>query len=129
MSMIILDARRIKAYEYLKILGEAAGKEEEFLEELWGELYTDDELMGEFMYYLDHHSLFGAIECSGYSLTDLYFYLMRLYELGQDIGKNYADCNKETLVLDCFHMMSQMKKDPAPYIRKLERGLGMDRVI
>ena len=51
---------------------------------------------------------------------------MRGFEIGQDIGKNYQDCNKDALVLECFMMMAKMIKDPAPYISKLQKGLGMD---
>ncbi len=43
--MIILDARRIKAYEYLGELGKIAGRDESYLEELWGECLRNDGLM------------------------------------------------------------------------------------
>ena len=126
--MIILDARRVKAYECFTQLGEYAGKEEAYLENLWLELVSDDELMGAFMYYLDHHSLSDAVACRGYDLTDLYFYNMRQYEMGQDIGKNYADCNKEGLVLDTFLLMAKFRREPEKYLSKLEGGPGMDRM-
>ena len=124
--MIILDARRIKAYECLKQLAEAAGKDEDYTEELWGELLFNEELMGAFMFYLDHHSLFDGISCRGYGLTDLYFYNMRRFEMRQDIGKNYSDCDKEALSLDTFLMMGRMMREPDKYLPKLEGGPGMD---
>ncbi len=126
--MIIFDARRMMAYERLKELGALSGKDEDFLEELWAEFIADAELLGAFAYYLDNHSLYDGIECEGYGLTDLYFYNMRSYEMGQDVGKNYADCDKEALVLDTFLLMAKMRRDPQKYVRKLESGLGMDRV-
>lgn len=124
--MIILDARRIKAYECLEELGKIAGKEEEYLEELWGEFLMNDDLMGAFMYYLDHHTFNDTVQCEGYGLTDLYFYNMRLVELRQDIGKNYADCNKEGMALDTFLLMARMLRDPGKYVRLLEGGTGND---
>lgn len=124
--MIILDSRRIKAYEYLGELGKIAAMDEEFLEELWGEFIQNDELMGAFMYYLDNHSFFDGMKCKGYGLTDLYFYNMRKYEVRQDIGKNYADCDKEALALRTFMLMAKMIKDPEEYLPRLEGGLGMD---
>ena len=127
--MILIDARRIKAYERLMQLCEACGKTEEFAEELWMEMVADEGLMGEFMYYLDHHSIFGQLECRGYTLTDLYFYNMRQFEMMQDVGKNYSDCDKEELVLDTFMDMAGMMKDPEKYIKKLSEGLGMDLVM
>ena len=126
--MIILDARRIKAYECLAELGKIAGKEEDFLEELWGEFLMSEDLMGAFMYYLDHHTFNDSVQCEGYGLTDLYFYNMRRIEMRQDIGKNYADSNKEALALDTFYLMAQMMKDPQKYIKHLEAGPGADRL-
>ena len=111
--MIILDARRIKAYDTLNEIGRAAGKDTGFLDRLWTEMCADNGFKDE-------------LKCCGYGLTDLYFYLMRRFEVSQDIGKNYADCDKEALVLETFDMMVQMKKDPEPVIRRLEEGLGMD---
>ncbi|MCR5251629.1 MAG: hypothetical protein K6E50_13585 [Lachnospiraceae bacterium] len=126
--MIILDARRVKAYEYLYSLGSEAGKDEDYLEELWGELLSDSDLMGAFMYYLDHHGFYDGIECEGYGLTDLYFYNLRKHEVRNDAGKNGADCNKEGLALDTFLSMARMRKDPGDFIRRLESGPGMDRL-
>ena len=126
-AMIILDARRMKAYEYLGELGKFAGKDEDFLDELWGEFLMNEELMFAFMHYLDEHSLSDNIKCEGYGLTDLYFYNMRRFEMKQDIGKNYADCDKEALVLDTFLLMARMIKAPEDYVRRLESGPGMDR--
>ena len=124
--MIILDARRIKAYDTLNEIGRAAGKDTGFLDRLWTEMCADKELYTEFVYYLENHGFKDELKCCGYGLTDLYFYLMRRFEVSQDIGKNYADCDKEALVLETFDMMVQMKKDPEPVIRRLEEGLGMD---
>ena len=116
--MIIYDARRIKAYEYLGTLCEYCGKDDEFKEGLWEELILDVELMGEFMYYLDNHSILDSMRFKGYSLTDLYFFNMRRAEVRQDIGKNYADCDKEAMVLDTFRLMAAFKKDPEKYLKK-----------
>ncbi len=124
--MILYDARKIKTYEYLGVLCEIANKDNDFKEELWQELILDTELMGEFMYYLDKHSFRDSMSFEGYTLTDLYFYNMRRQEIRQDIGKNYADSNKEAMVLDTFMMMAMFKKQPDKYRKKLEDSLGMD---
>lgn len=95
MTMIVLDARRVKAFECLQELGKAAGRDSAYLDMLWGEFLADAELMGAFTYYLDHHSLSDSISCEGYGLTDLYFYNLRMAEMDRDIGKNGSDCDKE----------------------------------
>jgi len=127
--MILLDTRRLQAYEYLLQIGKAVGLKEEQLDGLWGEFLQDEELMSAFIYYLDHHTMHDGIRCEGYGLTDLYFYNLRRTEMRQDIGKNFSDSDKDLLALETFSMMAKMKKDPAEYVKKLENGLGMDTVM
>lgn len=128
MNGILYDARRIKAYEGMQKLSEYAGKSEEFTAKLWESLLLDKDMMQEWMYYLDHHILLDKVVCEGYSLTDLYVWQMKRYNLMQDTGKNTPDCNKEAMVLDAFSAMFCMKKEPALYKKRLEQGQGMDRL-
>lgn len=128
MNGILYDARRIKAYEGIQKLSEYAGKSEEFTAKLWESLLLDKDMMQEWMYYLDHHILLDKVVCEGYSLTDLYVWQMKRYNLMQDTGKNTPDCNKEAMVLDAFAAMFCMKKEPALYKKRMEQGQGMDRL-
>lgn len=128
MGGIVYDARRIRAYEGLLALGEYTGKSAEWLDELWGKLILDDGLMKEFMFYLDHHAFCDEVKCRGYGLTDLYVWQMDRYNLIRDSGKNTEACNKEAMVLNAFHTMIEMKKDPDDYIRRLTAGQGMDQL-
>ena len=102
MNGIVYDGRKIKAFEGLLALGEYAGKEERWISELWEALVLDEELMKEFMYYLDHHTLLDQVKCRGYALTDLYVWQMDRYNLIRDVGKNTSCCNKEAMVLNAF---------------------------
>ncbi len=128
MANLVLDMRKVKAYEHLNTLGEFALRSREFIDGLWRELLLDTDLMQDFMYYLDHHSFCDRTKCRGYSLTDLYFYKIRKYDVKRDAGKNNPDCNKEGLVLDAFMMMAEMKRAPEKYINRLSdaMGQGMD---
>ncbi len=128
MNGIIYDARKIKAYEYLLVLGEYAGKDVQWLGTLWEGLLADHGQMKEFMYYLDHHTFCDEDRCMGYGLTDLYVWQMDRYNLIRDIGKNTECCNKEAMVLNAFWTMQQMKKDPGTYLRRLTSGEGMDHL-
>lgn len=128
MNGIVYDARKVKAYEGLLALGEYAGKDEKWLEELWEGLVFDEALMKEFMYYLDHHTFCDEDTCRGYGLSDLYVWQMDRYNLIRDIGKNTSACNKEAMVLNTFRTMLQMKKDPDNYVRRLTTGEGMDQL-
>ena len=128
MNGILYDARRIKAYEGFQALGKYAGKDTGWLEDLWTELVLDEDLIMEFMYYLDHHTLLDRVKCRGYGLTDLYVWQMDRYNLIRDIGKNTEACNKEAMVLNAFRTMLDMQKDPDGYLKRLTAGTGMDQI-
>lgn len=127
MSGILLDARLLLALEALEEIGEYAGREKKWLEELWSELMAEPGLMKEFMYYVDHHTFEDRFDCRGYHMTDLYVFQMSRYNLIRDIGKNTQSCNKEYLALGAFHDMAAMIKEPDKYVKKLSDGPGMDR--
>ena len=116
--MIILDARRVKAYDVLNRMGKNAGKEKEYIDGLWDKLSTDKDLYDEFVFFVENSCFQDKVKVGGYAMTDLYFYLMRCYEIKQDIGKNYADCDKDGLALDAFVMMSEMQNNPEPFRRR-----------
>lgn len=125
---IIYDARRIKAYEGFLALGEYAGKDSQWLSELWEGLLADEGMMKEFMYYLDNHTLLDEVKCYNYALSDLYVWQMDRYNLIRDIGKNTSACNKEAMVLNAFRTMLDMQKDPDTYLKRLTSGRGMDQL-
>lgn len=128
MNDIILDARRIKAFEAFTELGEYTGKEAGWLDELWGMLISRDELMTEFMYYIDNHSLLDNVSVSGISLTDIFVNQMGKYNLINDTGKNSRECNKETMILNSFYSMGKLMEDPDKYIKGYFEDPGMDRL-
>lgn len=127
MSQIILGTEKMKAYQGLSMLCEYAGKSEEWCDGLWIAVLTDQELYGEFLYYLEHHCFADRIRAAGYSLTDLYVWQMGQDNLLRDTGRNTESCNKEEMVLRAFETMAKMRKDPSLYERKLAEDPGLDR--
>ena len=128
MAGIVYDARRIKAYEGLLAVGEIAGQPKEWCDMLWGEIIVAPELLEELIYYLEHHCLTENVKCCGYSMIDLYVWQMNRYNLIKDLGKNTAECNKETMVLRSFRTMIELMKNPEEYLKRLREGRGMDRL-
>ena len=128
-SAIIFDQSRLKVYDGLLRLCEYAGQSEVWCNTLWGELLTDVQLYGAFVYYLEHHELPETPKCEGYSLTDCYVWQMEQDNLRRDTGKNTGQCNKEDMVLQAFMTMAQMKRTPEKYIRKFNDGRGMDQTM
>lgn len=65
MSNIIIDARLLKAYDALNEIGRFTGRDEEFIENLWSEFSQNEDLMSEFIYYLDNHCFCDKAKCKG----------------------------------------------------------------
>lgn len=126
MSNIVIQTTFIKIYGYLQELCRIADRTEEWGDELWQKLINESKLLEEFTYYLENHTFKDEMNIGGYCLSDLYVHQMDKYNLVREIGKNPADCNKETMVLNAFYMMAQMKNDPDKYIKHLESGWGND---
>ena len=126
MAGVILDARKIMVYEDLKYLSDFSGKEAGFADRLWSELLDKSGLYEEFLYYIDHKSLKDTFEFRGYTLTDIYVYLLSVYKMFRDIGKNGNECGKEWLILETFMEMANLMNNPDEYIKKLDEGRGMD---
>ena len=128
MSGIVYGTEKIRAYDGLVRLCEYAGYTDAWCDELWSEMLLDKELYNELVYYLEHHIPADAMKVSGYSLTDLYVWQMERYNLQRDSGKNTNQCNKEEMILQAFRAMADMKKDPDIFLKKLNDGMGMDKI-
>lgn len=113
-------------FEDLKYLCEFTGKPEGFLDRLWEKLLTNSALYEEFLFYIDNHCLNDKITVEGYSLSDLYVYMLGHNNLINDTGKDTAAHNKESMVLDCFMGMAKLIENPAEFVMRLEEGEGMD---
>ncbi len=128
MPEILYDGRKIQVYEKLLALGEYAGQPREWTETLWMDLLGIPSLYEELVYYLEHHDYKDHFQYEGYSLIDLYVWQMNRYNLIKDLGKNTAECNKETMVLRSFRTMIELMKNPEEYLKRLREGRGMDRL-
>lgn len=126
MPNIILDSRKLMVYEDLKYLAEFTGKGEAFAESLWSGLLENKSLYEEFLYYIDNQSLKDKYDFNGYSLSDLYVFQLKRYNLFNDTGKNTAECSREALILDTFMGMIELIHNPEEYEKKLSEDGGMD---
>ena len=123
---IIISTSKLKVCEGFYDLVDYAGLSREFGDGLWTELLLDPEIYEEFVFYLSHHTFMDAVKIAGYSLSDLYVWQMDKYNLIREIGKNPTTCNKETLVMNAFHTLVDMKKRPDIYVKRIESGRGLD---
>ncbi len=125
---IIIATSKIKAFETFCALCRQNGYEDAWIDALWGDIITDEDMYAELVYFLSNHTLKDSVKIAGYSLSDLYVFQMNKYNLIREIGKNPRECNKERMVLNAFRMMIDMKSDPETYVKRLEEGKGEDRL-
>lgn len=127
MNSIILDGRKLKAYEDLLMMCEYAGTGREYGEKLWLELLTFPALYEEYISYLTKGIFSGELSVGGYSILDLYVKQLDLDNLIHDTGKNTGDCNKIRMILEAMKMMAGLLHDPENARRIMEDDFGMDQ--
>jgi hypothetical protein len=123
---VIYDGRKIAAYSIAEEFCEACGWNDDFLADMWSEIINNPLLYDEFVYFLQTSSLTGNFTYEGYSMLDLYFYNLKLYNLQHDAGKNTDSCDKDRIVFMAFHTMAMLIKEPDKYKEILSNDLGMD---
>lgn len=129
--MLIIDSRRIKAMEIWQEIIKDFNLDPTEMQNLWDEIALNDDLFHELIFFLENRTFKDEIKCLGYSMTDLYMWLMARSNLMIDYGRNDNRINKDVLVLQTFEMMTHMLKEPDKYARLLsdDIGLGMDQHI
>lgn len=127
MANIIFDSRKIMVYEDLKFLAEAVGKDQVYIQKLWDGMLACEGLYDEFLYFIDHKSLKDEFRFRGYSLTDIYVYMISRTKMANDYGKDIVVGGREILLLDTFMGMVELMENPEEYIKRLDEGLGMDK--
>lgn len=128
MSDIIIKTTNLKAYDALFTMANMYGKSEDYAEYLWAAMLNNEELMKEYIYYLEHGNLLDNMKVCGYTLTDLYVFQIGSYNLFvSDIGKNNSECNKDLIIMDTFMLMAKLINNPDEVINKMNEGRGMDK--
>ena len=128
MANIILDPRKLKAFEWLSCICSDLGKDENFQAYVWEGILESDDLFNELLYFIDNHTILDKVCVQGYSMTDIYVYSLENNNLFFDTGKNTLNCNKDEMVLNTFKVMIDLMRDPERTITKLEEGRGMDKM-
>lgn len=128
MTNIILDSRKLMVYEDLKYLSEYTGKGLAFAESLWNSFLEIPKLYEEFLFFLDNRTINDKFEYNGYTLSDIYVYQLKRYNLFNDTGKNTAECSRESLILETFAGMAELIHNPEDYAKKLLEDGGMDKM-
>ena len=113
-------------HNYILALASKAGKEDSYGEKLWEEIRSSGGLLRELAYYHDYGKFLCEYQVEGYSLTDVLVWQVDHFKLYMDRGEEMNRYHRERLLLSAFETMVEMKKNPAPYLRKLEGESGQD---
>ena len=113
-------------HNYILALALKAGKEDSYGEMLWEEIRSSNGLLRELAYYHDYGKFLCEYQVEGYSLTDVLVWQVDHFKLYMDRGEEMNRYHRERLLLSAFETMVEMKKNPAPYLRKLEGESGQD---
>ena len=112
---------KTKAYAWARALCHYAGEDEAFLERFFGMLTASEGVSKEFLYYLEHENFLCEYKVEGYSLVDIMVWQM-------DHFKAQMKSNGDKMLLEAFHTMLLMERDPQYYVNLMQTETGTDYV-
>lgn len=120
------DEEKARAYEWAKALCRYAGEDETFLERFF-EMLTDSKgVSREFLYYLEHQNFLCEYQVEGYSLIDIMVWQMDHFKAQLDRDRTQMKSNGDKMLLEAFHTMLLMERDPQHYVNLMQSETGTD---
>ena len=115
-------------HQYIRILADRAGENEEYADELWERISRSNGLLRELAYFHDFGDFLCEYKVAGYTLTDILVWQVDHFKAYLDRPEEMNTYRQEKLLLVSFNIMSKMEKDPQPYINKMQGETGTDFV-
>ena len=126
MQSVIVASEKLKLYGELDRLCKYVGYTDEWRDAFWQSLLENADVYEEFLYYMEHQDFLDKASVQGYTLTDLFIWEMRKYNVRRDRSKNGPECDKHAMLLETFDTMMKMKRDQAKMQWSMEMNNGMD---
>jgi len=117
---------RKRAYEWAAALCRCAGKDEAFLAQFFEMLTASEGVSREFLYYLEHQDFLCAYQVAGYSLIDIMVWQMDHFKALLDRDRTQMKGNGDRMLLEAFHTMLLMERDPQYYVNLMQSETGTD---
>lgn len=114
------------AYAWARALCEYAGKDEAFLERFFEMLAASEGVSGEFLYYLEHQDFRCEYQVAGYTLIDIMVWQMDHFKAQLDRDREGMKSNGDRMLLEAFHTMLLMERDPQHYVNLMQTETGTD---
>lgn len=115
-----------KAYAWARALCYYAGEDEAFLERFFEMLIGSEGVSREFLYYLRHQNFLCDYQVAGYSLVDIMVWQMDHFKAQLDRDRTDMKSNGDKMLLEAFHTMLLMEREPEYYVNLMQTETGTD---
>lgn len=115
-----------KVIYFIRELCRYAGENEEFAEMFWQRLKSDEEIYGEFVYYIAHGNFACKAKIRGYTVVDIMVWQMDHFKAKLDTDRSGTRQNGDRMLLLAFDTLLRMRQEPEKYIYKMLSETGTD---
>lgn len=115
-----------KLLYFISELCRYAGEDQAFEEDFRLRLMSDEEICKEFVYYMEHGNFACEAKVEGYTVVDIMVWQMDHFKAWLDRDTVGTKQNGDRMLLLAFDTLLKMRKDPEPYIQKMQGETGTD---
>ncbi len=114
--------------EWVCELAKGAGKNGEEALDFWERLKRDKELLEELEHYSVYRNFLCKYKVAGYTVTDILVWQVDHFKAYLDRHEEVNRYHQGKLLYNAFDILLQMRKNPEPYVNKLQGETGTDFV-
>ena len=115
-----------KLLYFISELCRYAGEDKAFEEDFRLRLTADEEIYQEFVYYMEHGNFACKAKVEGYTVVDIMIWQMDHFKAWLDRDTVETRQNGDCMLLLAFDTLLKMRKNPEPYIQKMQGETGTD---
>lgn len=115
-----------KLLYFISELCRYAGEDKDFESDFTERLMEDSEICQEFVYYMEHGNFACKAKVEGYTVVDIMVWQMDHFKAWLDRDTVGTKQNGDRMLLLAFDTLLKMRKDPKPYIQKMQGETGTD---
>lgn len=127
MAYILYDSGRLKIMDVAMQLAEASRKDETWFSDFWCGLMQFQQVYEEFTYYIEHLEFLCRYSCDGYTMADLYVMALQNFKFLLNNTRNEPCCAQETIALEAFSLMINLKKNPESVLKRIQSDFRLDK--
>lgn len=111
---------------FIKELCSYAGENDVFARDFYERLIKDEEICGEFVYYMEHGSFACKAKVCGYTVVDVMIWQIDHFKAWLDRDTTGTKQNGDRMLLLAFDTLLKMRSEPEKYIQKMQSETGTD---